>query len=65
VAKELGPFQVHPWLPPAFTTYTFTLSGVTVGNTYKLTIKGGKDGVRDVNENYMKEDYVQYIQFPL
>ncbi len=43
--------------------YRFDMSGVQGATTYKITVKGGENGARDVNGNYMKEDFVQYIRF--
>ena len=49
--------------PGIFRVYKFDLSRVLAGNIYKLTLKGGRDGARDIYGNNMKEDFVQYIRF--
>lgn len=47
-----------------YTRLKFGLYNVLAGNTYKIVIKGGSSGLRDINGNYMKEDFVQIIKFP-
>jgi hypothetical protein len=49
--------------PGRFRVYEFDLSGLLAGNIYKLTLKGGSDGARDIYGNCMKDDFVQYIRF--
>jgi hypothetical protein len=49
--------------PGKFLVYEFDLSRVLTGNIYKLTLKGGRNGARDIYGNYMKEDFIQYIRF--
>ncbi len=49
---------------PAFTRVKFGLYKVLSGNTYMIKIKGGKNGLKDSNGNYMKDDYIQLIRFP-
>lgn len=50
--------------PPAkFTRLKFALYNVQSGNIYKIVIKGGKNGLRDMNGNFMKNDFVQMVQF--
>lgn len=49
--------------PGIFRVYEFDLSRVSAGNIYKLTLKGGRDGARDIYGNNMKENFVQYIRF--
>ncbi len=46
-----------------FNTYSFDIYGVKAGATYKITIKGGENGARDLRSNYLKNDFVQYIRF--
>jgi len=50
-------------VPPQFTRVKFGLYKVVEGNTYRITVKGGKSGLRDTNGNYMKEDFIQLIRF--
>jgi hypothetical protein len=56
-----------PDIPPApavrFMRLRFGLYNVNAGNIYKIVIKGGKSGLRDMHGNYMKEDFVQMIRF--
>lgn len=53
-----------PSIPPAqFRVYEFALEGVQAGDTYKITVKGGSKGAKDVQGNYMEEDFVQYVRF--
>ncbi len=50
--------------PPAkFTRLKFGLYGIGAGNIYKIVIKGGKSGLKDMRGNYMKQDFVQMIMF--
>lgn len=46
-----------------FRRLKFGLHGLTGGSTFKITIKGGKTGLRDSNNNYMKQDFIQLIRF--
>lgn len=46
-----------------FTMVKFGLYEVLHGNTYKIVIKGGKNGLKDSNGNYMKEDFIQIVRF--
>jgi hypothetical protein len=46
-----------------FTRLSFGLYNVAAGNIYRLVIKGGKNGLRDLNGNYMKNDFVQMVKF--
>jgi hypothetical protein len=46
-----------------FRRLKFGLYGLVSGNTYKITIKGGKNGLKDAKNNFMKEDFVQMIRF--
>ncbi|HOP63475.1 MAG TPA: Ig-like domain-containing protein [Spirochaetota bacterium] len=48
---------------PQFTRIKFGLYQVETGSTYRLTVKGGKNGLKDADGNYMKEDFVQLIRF--
>lgn len=48
---------------PKLGVYEFDLTGVMAGNVYKITIKGGTGGLRDLNGNYLKEDFIQYVRF--
>ena len=48
---------------PRFSIYRFDLAGAMPGNIYKITIKGRAGGLRDLNGNCMKEDFVQYVRF--
>jgi len=48
---------------PKLGVYEFDLTGVMAGNLYKITIKGGAGGLRDLNGNYLKEDFIQYVRF--
>ncbi|HSV97229.1 MAG TPA: Ig-like domain-containing protein [Spirochaetota bacterium] len=48
---------------PKLGVYQFDLTGVMSGNVYKFTIKGGKNGANDLNGNYLKEDFIQYVRF--
>lgn len=50
-------------VPPQFTKVKFGLYKVVEGNTYRITVKGGKSGLRDTNGNYMKDDFIQLIRF--
>ena len=50
--------------PPAkFTRLRFGLYNVQSGNIYKIVIKGGKNGLKDMNGNFMKNDFIQMVQF--
>ncbi len=51
----IGPFE-------RFRVYRFDISGFSAGNIYRLTIKGGPEGLRDTRGNTLKEDYIQYIR---
>lgn len=72
IQREVGPTNQTPKVTnfrwdtsnADFDILTIDLDNVYPGNTYKIVINGGKTGVEDVNGNYMKEDYVQYIKFP-
>ena len=44
-------------------SYKFDILNAAAGNIYKLVIKGGDNGVRDMQGNTMEEDYIQYIRF--
>ncbi len=46
-----------------FTRLKFDLHSIGAENLYKIVIKGGKNGLRDMNGNYMKTDFVQMISF--
>jgi len=46
-----------------FTRLKFGLYNIGTGNIYKIVIKGGKNGLKDMNGNYMKEDFVQMVSF--
>jgi len=46
-----------------FTRLKFDLHSINAENLYKIVIKGGKNGLRDMNGNYMKTDFVQMISF--
>jgi len=48
---------------PQFTRVKFGLYQVVEGNTYRVTVKGGKNGLKDSLGNYMKEDFIQLIRF--
>lgn len=48
---------------PAFSKVKFGLYKVLEGNTYRIIIKGGKNGLRDYSGNYMKDDYMQLVRF--
>ncbi len=54
-----------PDLPPEprLSVYEFDLAGVMAGNVYKITIRGGGTGAKDLNGNFLIEDFVQYIRF--
>lgn len=53
-----------PGLPfVQFTRLQFGLYNVLAGNIYKIVIKGGSNGLRDMNGNYMKNDFIQMIRF--
>lgn len=47
----------------SFLRVTFGLYKVYEGNTYKIVVKGGKNGLKDLNGNYMKEDFIQLVRF--
>lgn len=49
--------------PVKFTRLKFGLNNVGLRNIYMIVIKGGKNGLRDMNGNYMKEDFKQMIRF--
>ncbi len=42
---------------------TFGIDGISSGNIYKIKIHGGDLGLKDLNENRMKEDFIQLISF--
>ncbi|GEM_PF-541741 len=68
VIGTAGPaYMVEPdWpniAPALLRVYEFDLEGVQAGNTYRITVKGGSKGAKDVHGNYMKEDFVQYVRF--
>ncbi len=46
-----------------FKQLTFKLCNVMHGSTYRIKIKGGSNGLKDQNGNFIKEDFVQMIQF--
>lgn len=48
---------------PGTDSYTFDILNIAAGNIYKLVIKGGENGVRDIQGNTMESDYIQYIRF--
>ncbi len=48
-----------------FTRLKFGLYNVLPGNTYKIVIKGGASGLKDINGNCMKKDFIQIVKFPL
>jgi len=48
---------------PQFTRVKFGLYQIVEGNTYRITVKGGRNGLKDSLGNYMKEDFVQLIRF--
>ncbi|HNX25719.1 MAG TPA: Ig-like domain-containing protein, partial [Spirochaetota bacterium] len=53
-----------PDSPPAkFTRLKFGLYNVHSGNIYMIVLKGGKNGLRDMNGNYMKLDFEQMVRF--
>lgn len=45
------------------TQLTFRLGGVMDGSVYKILIQGEKGGLKDLNDNYMKEDFIQMVRF--
>lgn len=47
----------------AFSQLNFGLYGIASGVTYKITISGGANGLRDTAANHMKDDFVQIIKF--
>ncbi len=54
-----------PDIPPGdFQVYKFSLSGLAIGDTYRLTVRGGPAGLRDSAGNCMKEDHHQYFGAP-
>lgn len=46
-----------------FSLLSFGLYNVSQFNTYRITVKGGANGLKDMNGNYMKEDFVQIVRF--
>ncbi len=62
-----SPFIINinwPDGPPAkFTRLKFGLYNVQSGNIYKIVIKGGRNGLKDIKGNFMKKDFVQMVQF--
>jgi hypothetical protein len=46
-----------------FSKFSFGLMNISSGNTYKLIIKGGKNGLKDSSGNNMKQDFIQLIRF--
>jgi len=46
-----------------FSLLNFGLHNVTTGVTYRIIVKGGQTGLKDLNGNYMKEDFVQLVKF--
>lgn len=46
-----------------FSMLKFGLYEILSGNTYKIVIKGGKNGLKDSSGNYMKEDFIQLVRF--
>ncbi len=56
-----SPQPGDPW--QRFTRFMFDIDNAAAGNIYRITIKGGENGVRDRHGNYMKEDFVQYVRF--
>jgi hypothetical protein len=50
-----------PFVP--FTRLSFGLYNVLAGNIYKIVIKGGRNGLKDMNGNYMKDDFTQMVRF--
>lgn len=50
------------WNSPDDDVLRIDLKGLDSGNIYKLEIKGGKDGVRDKKDNYMKEYFVIFFK---
>jgi len=75
ISREVGSggpaYIVNPdWPSPQagdswrrFTRFSFDIHNAAAGNIYKITIKGGGNGIRDRYGNYMKEDFVQYVRF--
>ena len=65
VARVINPLWPESTTPPVekLTQYHFAIKNVAAGNVYKIIVKGGKRGARDVNGNYLKEKYVQLIRF--
>jgi len=54
------------WPGPPFVQFTrlsFGLYNVFAGNIYKIVIKGGRNGLKDMNGNYMKDDFIQMVRF--
>lgn len=49
--------------PDKFTRLKFGLYGIGAGSIYKIVIKGGKSGLKDMNGNFMKQDFVQMVSF--
>ncbi len=56
-----SPQASDPW--QRFTRFCFDIHGAAEGNIYKITIKGGENGIRDRYGNSMKEDFIQYVRF--
>jgi len=56
-----------PDTPPApsvkFMRLKFGIYNIYSGSTYRIVINGGKNGLRGMNGNYMKEDFVQMVSF--
>jgi len=53
-----------PDAPPVkFTRLKFDLYNAAAGNIYRIVIKGGTGGLKDMKGNYMKEDFEQMIRF--
>lgn len=46
-----------------FTVLSFGLYNVSQFATYRITVKGGENGLRDSGGNCMKEDFVQIVKF--
>ena len=46
-----------------FSQLNFGLYGIASGVTYRITISGGENGLRDPAGNYMKKDFIQIVKF--
>lgn len=67
ITREIGTSGSTPSIgDPMFSPpdiFKFDIMGLAAGSIYKLLIKGGVNGVRDIHGNTMAEDYIQYIRF--